>query len=587
MPSSSWVRPKQPPNDEVEVFGLGEPDAEDDTGDILGGRYELLEVLACGATATVYRARDRTTRSVVAVKVLYKGALAAVGEFFSQEARLAARIRSPHLVHASDFGEDEGRPYIVFDLVPGDALAELYSERLMPWRELCVVVLDLLAALDELHRRGITHRDVKPDNVFVVRTLGDHVHVTLLDLGFAAVPPERRITGAPEPSRKVFGTFGFIAPELLAGALPEPRCDLYSVGALMYKMLTGQLVPDLRAAPALICIPAPRVFVPTLPEAVDALVMRALSDVEARFQSAAEMAAAIRAALAGADSAVPRDTPAVLPPAAEGTTRASGAAAVQPTSDPPVTPVDDELRPFRDAPAMATMLPDGGAPAGDPAPAASSAPSTIEPGGARPAPRARTKLAVVALGGGLLGAALMWGLMRPYEPLEQPAARTIAAAAPPTPPILSPIFPAAALPASSAASPASSPISPTAPPTPAPVVASIGPPSASPAQSGEARPGARKKPPLRAETFAQVMSRLEPKIRECARMAELPEAATTVQIRSNPATGAIESVRVLRMSSQHPFAVCADETIRRAALPLNISPIEDFTFFRSRGQAAK
>jgi serine/threonine protein kinase len=162
----------------------------------------------------------------------------------------------------------------------------------MPWRELCVVVLDLLAALDELHRRGITHRDVKPDNVFVLRTLGDHVHVTLLDLGFASVPPERRITGAPEPSRKVFGTFGFIAPELLAGALPEPRCDLYSVGALMYKMLTGQPVPDLRAAPALICIPSPRMFVPTLPEAVDALVMRALSDVEARFQSAAEMAAA-------------------------------------------------------------------------------------------------------------------------------------------------------------------------------------------------------------------------------------------------------------------------------------------------------
>lgn len=83
------------------------------------------------------------------------------------------------------------------------------------------------------------------------------------------------------------------------------------------------------------------------------------------------------------------------------------------------------------------------------------------------------------------------------------------------------------------------------------------------------------------------MARLEPKIRECARKAELPEAATTVQIRSNPATGTIESVRVLRMSSQHPFAICADGTIRRAALPLNISPIEDFTFFTSRGQAAK
>jgi serine/threonine protein kinase len=84
--------------------------------------------------------------------VLYKGALAAVGEFFNQEARLAARIRSPHLVHASHFGEDDGRPFIVFDLVPGEALSELYCEKLMPWRELCLVVLDLLAALAELHR---------------------------------------------------------------------------------------------------------------------------------------------------------------------------------------------------------------------------------------------------------------------------------------------------------------------------------------------------------------------------------------------------------------------------------------------------
>jgi serine/threonine protein kinase len=127
------------------------------------GRYELLKVIACGGTATVYRARDRTTKSLVAVKVLYRGALAAVGDFFNQEARLAARIRSPHLVHASHFGEDDGRPFIVFDLVSGDVLSELYIGGLMPWHELCLVVLDVLAGLSELHRRGITHRDVKPD----------------------------------------------------------------------------------------------------------------------------------------------------------------------------------------------------------------------------------------------------------------------------------------------------------------------------------------------------------------------------------------------------------------------------------------
>jgi serine/threonine protein kinase len=191
--------------------------------------------------------------------------------------------------------------------------------QLMPWRELFGIVLQVLAGLDALHQVGIVHRDVKPDNIIVNRTLGDEVHVTLLDLGFAWVPPERRLTGAPEPTRQVFGTDGFIAPELLGGGLPEPRNDLYSVGAMMYLMLTAQRVPDLSPAPELMDLPSPRAFVPGLPQSVDDIVMRALSDVESRFQNAEEMAAAIRAALTE-DSAtssttlgVSRTTPASPP----------------------------------------------------------------------------------------------------------------------------------------------------------------------------------------------------------------------------------------------------------------------------------
>jgi serine/threonine-protein kinase len=579
---TSWVRPKQVPDDEIEVFGLGEPDADDDTGEVLGGRYELLEVLACGATATVYRANDLTTRSMVAVKVLYKSALATVGEFFNQEARLAARIRSPHLVHASDFGEDHGRPYIVFGLVPGSPLAELYCDELMPWRELCVVVLDLLAALDELHRRGITHRDVKPDNVFVLRTLGEHVHVTLLDLGFAAVPPERRITGAPEPSRKVFGTFGFIAPELLAGALPEPRCDLYSVGALMYKMLTGQPVPDLRAAPALICVPSPRMFVPTLPEAVDALVMRALSDVEARFQSAGEMAVAVRGVIAAGDDAARHE----VPMQARATPGPTDAAAT-----PPVVPVDEVLRPFRAATSMAVASSEADARPGDPAPPASPAQSTRTPGHIKTGHRARSRLAAVALGSGLLGAAMTWGLTAGHTPQEQSTAPKMTFAVVPsassgtpppeptslpTPSTASP--PTSAAPTSAAASSSSS----TASPAHAPSL-----PETTAVVTSIQQPSPAKKSPLRAKTFAQVMLRLEPEIRGCARRSDLPESPTTVQIRSDPGSGAIDSVRVLRMSSQHPFAVCAAEIVRGATLPPSVGPVEDFTFFKPRGPAAK
>jgi hypothetical protein len=164
---------------------------------VLAGRYELVEVLASGGTAVVYTAVDRTTGGSVAVKVLYETAREVVGAFFGQEGRLAARVQSPHLVHARQFGEEDGRLFIVFDLVAGVALPDMYFQELMPWRELCAVVLQVLAGLDALHQGGIVHRDVKPDNIIVKRTLGDEVHVTLLDLGFAWVPPSPQPDGRP------------------------------------------------------------------------------------------------------------------------------------------------------------------------------------------------------------------------------------------------------------------------------------------------------------------------------------------------------------------------------------------------------
>jgi serine/threonine protein kinase len=306
-----WVRPKQVRDEEIDVFyfashrddGDGDHatlEAEDDTGEVLGDRFELLEAIGWGGTAAVYRALDQVTKAQVAVKVLSTGVRDQLGRYFGQEARLAAQLFNPHLVRAHHFGIDDGRPFIVFDLVPGRSLPALYFMQPMPWRELCEVVLDLLDALGTLHSQGIVHRDVKPDNIVVWRR-GDHpAHVTLLDLGFAAVPPERKITNAPEPTRKVFGTAGYIAPELFAGHLPDPRSDLYSVGALMYEMLTSLPVTDISNAPDLLAIAPPRVVAPgvDIPEAVEDIVMRALSDIEARFQSAAEMAATIRMALA-------------------------------------------------------------------------------------------------------------------------------------------------------------------------------------------------------------------------------------------------------------------------------------------------
>jgi DNA-binding helix-hairpin-helix protein with protein kinase domain len=119
-----------------------------------------------------------------------------------------------------------------------------------------------------------------------------------------------------------------------------------------------------------------------------------------------------------------------------------------------------------------------------------------------------------------------------------------------------------------------------------PVIAAIRPPKASTPSAGSGRPASRKQSDPRAATFAAVMTRLEPRLRTCAREAGFAETPTTVQIRSEPASGAIESVRVLKLSSQHPFAACVGQVVRGAKLPPNISPIEDFTLFQPRGQAA-
>lgn len=576
MPSA-WVRPQQQPDPEAIPFYLGAHKSapQDESGRVLAGRYELVEVLASGGTAVVYNAVDRSTGGEVAVKVLYEAAREAVGAFFGQEGRLAARIQSPHLVHARHFGEEGGCLFIVFDLVPGVALPDLYFQQLMPWRELCMVVLQVLAGLDALHQGGIVHRDVKPDNVIVQRTLGDEVHVTLLDLGFAWVPPERNLTGAPEPTRQVFGTDRFIAPELLGGGLPEPRNDLYSVGALMYLMLTAQCVPDLSAAPELMELPSPRAFVPGVPQSVDDIVMRALSDVEARFQSAEEMAAVIRAALteetasSSAALRVVRGASFV----SRSSTPAPGWHAVSesPTElTPALSVVEAEVSVPVDAIALSV------APATDRAAVAIVVPRrTPVSEGARP----RWTIAAAMLVSALFGGGAVW-MARPgpdvvaakVEPRvrvdAQPVAEPSATPEPPAPREVvrvdvAPSAPVVVLPAKS--------------PLPAVLAAGRQPRSTAGAAAGS--PSAR-----RGQSFPQVMKGLEEGIAGCIarKTGKDPSQAVDVRVRFDPSTGAIDLVRVLDMGATNPIAGCVDQAVRDAAPPSAGRPNENFTFFKNK-----
>jgi serine/threonine-protein kinase len=578
----TWVRPRQAPSDEVQVFYLGARAAVNHVGAVLGGRYELLALLGCGGTAAVYRALDVRTKAQVAVKVLHAGAREAIGAYFQQEGRLTARISSPHLVRAHDFGEDDERLFIVFDLVPGEALASMFFGRVMPWRELCLVVLHVLDALAALHRLGIVHRDVKPDNVYVGRKLGGELHATLLDLGFALVPPERRLTNAPEPSRMVFGTEDFIAPELLAGLPPEPRSDLYSVGALMYTMLTAQPVPDLGACPEEMVLPSPRAFLPAIPAAVDDAVMRALSDVEDRFQDAAEMAVAIRAAMIAAEASAPaggvlRPTAAELPratvPTASASSGATGSAAEVPAgecrsaAEVPTTCVSNGAAgPAAEMSAASAAAGDAGllvARTADPsaAPGAAASPQNHAARG-----RGRLRLAAACMAAWLLGAGSMYGVMFAVAPTG-PQSDTPATACDPGPALV-PAAPRVQVDlraSSSGNSDVGRELSgESARHTGAVTEAAIPARTASPT----AGPAVPRRLPRAEQTFEQAMMRLEPRARGCARRAEIAEAPRTAIVRGDTLTGQVQSVQIVDMSQKHPFALCLAEAIREAKPPL-------------------
>jgi serine/threonine-protein kinase len=346
-----WTPPRAKADPNIRIAYMSDVRMADDTGRVFGKRFELLAPIGAGATAAVYRALDRETKSHVAVKVLHKSLRddTEAVRYFGQEGRLAARIVHPHLLRAHYYGQQRnGTPFIVFELVPGERLTQVAAMRPMPWRRLGTIVLQVLDALAKLHEESVLHGDIQPDNVIVQQTTLGHDFAKVIDLGFASARGCSRLTLAPEPPSEIHGTPSFIAPERLAGLEPDARADLYSVGALMYFLLTTRQVPDISLAPDELGIPAPSIMAPgaRIPPAIDAIVMRALSDVDDRFPTAAAMAGALRDTLAQPDHA-----PAV----------AISPATPMPAEDP--TPAVNEAR---SATPIATPEPDT---AHDPSPA--------------------------------------------------------------------------------------------------------------------------------------------------------------------------------------------------------------------------
>ncbi len=259
---------------------------------ILAGRYRVERRLGHGGMATVYLARDDELRRPVAVKVLAEN-LAGDGSFrerFVREARLAARLSHPNVVQVFDAGESEGRPYIVMEYVPGETLGALLRERGQLYPDEAVGLgRQACAGLQHAHDAGLVHRDVKPQNLL----LREDGLLKVADFGIARAAEATALTqiGA------VLGTAAYLSPEQASGEEVTGAADLYSLGAVLYELLTGrppyefETLTELAAKQTQGAIVPVRDLEPAVPDAVEAVVMRCLArDPRFRPPSAAALA---------------------------------------------------------------------------------------------------------------------------------------------------------------------------------------------------------------------------------------------------------------------------------------------------------
>ena len=203
------------------------------SGRTLAGRYVLVDRVGVGGTGSVWRAWDRRSRRFVAAKVLGHHHAALLLRFVREQ---SVRVQHPHIVPPTGWAADDDVVVLTMDLLRGGSVEGLLAQHgPLPEAYVAVLLDQTLSALDAVHAAGIVHRDVKPANLLLEVTGTARPHVRLADFGVAASVDEPRLT--PWPG--AIGTDGYMAPEQRRGATADPRQDLYAVGVVGYRLLTG------------------------------------------------------------------------------------------------------------------------------------------------------------------------------------------------------------------------------------------------------------------------------------------------------------------------------------------------------------
>ena len=266
--------------------------------EVLGERYQLQDPIGRGGMATIYRGRDMRMERIVAIKVL-REVYSTDPKFvtrFQREAKAASALQHPNIVQVYDYGQSDGNYFIVMELIEGaDLRRYLRSRGVLAVDRAIIIAHDVALGLGAAHRRGIVHRDVKPQNVLV----GRDGSIKLTDFGIASVYKDinaERLT----TTGMTLGTVQYYAPEQAQGEIVSPAADVYALGIVMYEMLTGRTPFDGDTPVAVAMqhiqdtpIP-PTQYNPNIPQVLEDIIMRCLEKVpEMRFRDGSTLARAL------------------------------------------------------------------------------------------------------------------------------------------------------------------------------------------------------------------------------------------------------------------------------------------------------